>query len=59
ASVVPLGLIAAIYIAINYALSRFAVALEQRLSRRGRSSAKKVVDQSDPELNPGGGGSGA
>ena len=59
ASVVPLGLIAVIYIAMNYALSRLAVTLEHRMSRRGRSSAKKVVDQSDPELNPGGGGSGA
>jgi len=59
ASVVPLGLIAVIYIAMNYALSRLAVTLEHRMSRRGRSSAKKVVDTSDPELNPGGGGSGA
>jgi glutamate transport system permease protein len=48
AAVVPLGLIALIYIAMNYALSRLAVVLEHRMSRRGRSSARKVVDQSDP-----------
>lgn len=58
-SVVPLGLIALIYIAMNYGLSRLAVTLERRMSRRGRSAAKKVVHVSDPELNPGGGGSGA
>ena len=58
-SVVPLSLIALIYITTNYGLSRLAVWLERRMSRRGRSSAKKVADHSDPELNPSGGGSGA
>ena len=47
ASVVPLGLIAIIYIAMNYALSRLAVTLEHRMSRRGRSSAKKIAEQPD------------
>ena len=59
ASVVPLGLIALIYITMNYGLSRLAVWLERRMSRRGRSSARKIVTPSDPELNPGGGGAGA
>lgn len=38
-TIVPLGVAAVIYILINYSLSRFAVYLERRLSRRGRSSA--------------------
>jgi len=58
-SVVPLSLIALIFITINYGLSRLAVWLERRMSRRGRSSAKKVVDQRDFDLNPGAGGAGA
>ena len=51
ASVVPLGLIAVIYIAMNYALSRLAVTLEHRMSRRGRSSAKKVAGDGDAGLS--------
>ena len=50
---VPLGLIAVIYIAMNYGLSRLAVFLEHRMSSRGRSSAKKASEDRDLELHPG------
>ena len=40
-SIVPLGIIAAIYICMNYLISRLAVLLERRLSERGRSSVSE------------------
>jgi glutamate transport system permease protein len=58
ASVVPMGVIALIYIAMNYGLSRLAVFLERRFAMRGHSSAGKIAAQHDPTLNPGGGGAG-
>ncbi|GAB2753298.1 amino acid ABC transporter permease [Nocardioides pakistanensis] len=57
-SVVPLGLIAVIFIAINYSLSRLAVYVERRFAQRGHSSAGKLSAAHDPNLNPGGGGAG-
>lgn len=57
-AVVPLTLVAVIFIAINYSLSRLAVWLERRLAGRGRSSAGKLSAEHDPTLNPGGGGAG-
>jgi glutamate transport system permease protein len=57
-SVVPLGVVALIYIAMNYALSRFAVWLERRFATRGHSAVGKIPAQHDPTLNPGGGGAG-
>jgi glutamate transport system permease protein len=58
-AIVPLLIVAVIYIAMNYALSRLAVLLERRFAKRGRSSARKIAAQQDPDLNPGGGGAGA
>lgn len=56
-TIVPLLLIAVIFIAINYSLSRLAVWLERRLARRGRSSVSRPAAQ-DPALDPAGGGAG-
>lgn len=58
-SVVPLGLVAIIFIAINYSLSKLAVYVERRFATRGHSSAGKIDARNDPELNPTGGGTGA
>jgi glutamate transport system permease protein len=58
-AIVPLTLIAVIFIAINYSLSRLAVFVERRMAQRGRSSAGKIDAKVDPDLNPGGGGAGA
>ncbi len=57
-TIVPLLLVAVIFIAINYALSRLAVWLERRLARRGRSSVSRLPAAKDPALDPGGGGAG-
>jgi glutamate transport system permease protein len=59
ASVVPLGTVALIFIAINYGLSRLAVFVERRFALRGRSSVRKEAGPKDMELNPGAGGTGA
>lgn len=56
---IALGLIALIYIAMNYSLSRLAVLVERRFALRGRSSAGKIDSGHDPDLNPGAGGTGA
>jgi glutamate transport system permease protein len=58
ASVVPLGVVALIFIAINYSLSRLAVYVERRFALRGHSSVS-AAGPKDMELNPGGGGTGA
>ncbi len=58
-TIVPLLIVALIYIALNYALSRLAVWLERRFANRGRSSAGKIAAEHDPDLNPGSGGAGA
>jgi glutamate transport system permease protein len=58
-AVVPLGLVALIYIAMNYSLSRLAVLLERRFATRGHSSVSKIDDRHDPGLNPAAGGTGA
>ena len=58
-NIVPLLIIALIYIALNYGLSRLAVLLERRFAQRGRSSAGKIDAKYDPDLNPGSGGTGA
>jgi glutamate transport system permease protein len=58
-AVVPLGLVALIYIAMNYSLSRLAVLLERRFATRGHSSVSKIDDRHDPDLNPVAGGTGA
>ncbi len=44
ATFVPLVVAAIIFIVINYSLSRFAVYLERRLSRRGSSTAGRAAD---------------
>jgi glutamate transport system permease protein len=51
---VPLLVAAVIFIVINYSLSRLAVWLEARLSRRGRSSAPAAETQQDLQLTVGG-----
>lgn len=56
-AIVPLALVAVIYISINYTLSKIAVFVERRFAQRGHSAAQKV-DQFDPTLNPGQGGAG-
>lgn len=56
-SIVPLTLVALIFIAINYSLSRLAIYVERRMANRGHSSATKPT-QADAQLNPGGGGAG-
>lgn len=56
--IVPLVLIAVIFIAINYSLSRLAVFVERRFARRGHSSAKRIDARHDPSLDPGAGGAG-
>jgi glutamate transport system permease protein len=56
-SIVPLGIVALIFIAINYTLSRLAVYLERRFAQRGHTTAKKI-DVKDPALMPGQGGAG-
>jgi glutamate transport system permease protein len=58
-AIVPLLIVAVIYIALNYALSRLAVFLERRFAKRGHSAASRIADEHDPNLNPGGGGAGA
>ena len=58
ASVVPLGVVALIFIAINYSLSRLAVYVERRFALRGHSSVT-AAGPKDMELNPGAGGTGA
>lgn len=50
-SIVPLSIVAAIYIAMNYALSRFAVWLEKRFAKRGRSTVKKPPDAAAAALD--------
>ena len=50
-SIVPLGIVAAIYVAMNYALSRLAVWLEKRFAKRGRSGAKKPSEVVTPGLD--------
>ena len=57
-SIVPLGIVALIFIMLNYSLSRIAVYLERRFAQRGHSTAKKLDDKLDPALNPGHGGAG-
>jgi glutamate transport system permease protein len=57
-SIVPLALVAVIFIAINYALSKLAVYVERRFALRGHSSARKIDALQDPSLNPGQGGPG-
>lgn len=46
ASVVPMGIVALIYIAMNYALSRLAVYLERRFATRGHSSVSTQSGES-------------
>jgi glutamate transport system permease protein len=58
-AVVPLGIAAIIFIAINYGLSRLAVYVERRFAQRGHSSAAKLDARYDPNLDPGAGGAGA
>lgn len=58
-TIVPLLVVALIYIALNYALSRLAVWLERSFAKRGHSSARSIAADHDPSLNPGGGGAGA
>lgn len=53
-AIVPLLLVALIYIALNYGLSRLAVWLERRFAKRGHSSVGTTTAD-DPTLNPGGG----
>ena len=48
ASVVPLVVCALIFIVINYSLSRLAVYLEHRMSRRGRSGAEPGANEAEP-----------
>jgi glutamate transport system permease protein len=52
ASVVPLGVVALIFIAINYSLSRLAVYVERRFALRGHSSVS-AAGPKDVELTPG------
>ena len=56
-AIVPLALIALIFITINYTLSKIAVYVERRFAQRGHSAAHKI-DQFDASLNPGQGGAG-
>lgn len=46
-AVVPLGVIALIYIAMNYSLSRLAVVLERRFATRGHSSVLPPESKTD------------
>ena len=46
ASVVPLGIVALIYIAMNYGLSRLAVFLERRFATRGHTSVHRESGES-------------
>ena len=55
ASIVPLGLITLIYIAMNYSLSRLAVWLERRFATRGHSAAQAGSVEDDMALARGGG----
>jgi glutamate transport system permease protein len=43
-AIVPLTLIAVIFIAMNYSLSKLAVYVERRFAQRGHSSAKKSAE---------------
>jgi glutamate transport system permease protein len=52
-SIVPLTIIAVIYIAMNYTISKLAVILERRLSERGRSSVS-TAEAPDTMLEQGG-----
>ncbi len=59
-AIVPLFIVALIYMALNYGLSRLAVLLERRFAQRGRSSAGKIDSVKDGlDLTPGTGGTGA
>ncbi len=44
-AIVPLGIVALIFIAINYTLSRVAVLVERWFARRGHSSARPVAGE--------------
>lgn len=48
-AIVPLTLIALIFIAMNYSLSKLAVFVERRFAKRGHSSAKRPAAQ-DPAV---------
>jgi len=50
-AIVPLAMIALIYILMNYGLSRLAVFLERWLATRGQASTGKLPDQHDPDLD--------
>lgn len=56
-TIVPLALVALIFIAINYSLSRLAIWLERRFARRGRSAARAAAP-TDLQLAPAAGGAG-
>lgn len=56
-TIVPLALIALIFIAINYSLSRLAIWLEARFARRGRTAAATGAPV-DMQLVPTAGGAG-
>lgn len=47
-AIVPLALVAAIYVVINYTLSRIAVLVERRFAQRGHSSAGTAQVALDP-----------
>lgn len=54
-SIVPLGLIAVIFIAINYSLSRLAVYVEGAFAQRGHSSAQKLAKAEPAAMDQAGG----
>jgi glutamate transport system permease protein len=51
-AIVPLSLVAVIFIVINYSLSRLAVYVEARLANRGRSSAQKPSKEQAAGMDP-------
>jgi glutamate transport system permease protein len=55
-AIVPLAMVAAIYIAMNYSISKLAVYLERWFATRGHTSVKPLDSRHDPALNPGAGG---
>jgi len=54
-SIVSLLIAAVIFIIINYSLSKFAVYVERKFAKRGRTSAGKLDPAVDPALNSGNG----
>ncbi|HSE10246.1 MAG TPA: amino acid ABC transporter permease [Nocardioidaceae bacterium] len=54
-AIVPLALIAVIFIVMNYSLSKLAVFVERRFAQRGHSSAKKTAQVEAGALDQSGG----